>query len=172
VTAFIASCLVVVVMVGIVVLVGHRRPVGQPLTWGEAFVAALFVFVMMLFIYAVVPNQWILWANSTLRWRSDKFGIPVGPLHYLPNWPKTQGKVLVFIPEANNRLWPQGITFFGRGRITVPLAAINDLITTVIYAVGIGANLYLWSWWQKRGAKKVEIPELTSAYGRPLVKKA
>jgi hypothetical protein len=28
-----------------------------------------------------------------------------------------------------------------------------------------------WLWWQDRGKKRVQIPEITSAYGRPLVKR-
>jgi hypothetical protein len=171
VTAFIASVLAAVAMTGVVYVYGRRRPPGTPLTWGEAFVAALFVFGFMLLIYGVVPNQWILYANNILQWRSDKVGIPAGPLHNLPGWP-TQGKVLFFIPTSHNALWPQGITFFGHGRIRVTKAHVSDVVATLIYVVGIGGQVSLWSWWQKRGAKKPEIPELTSAYGRPLVRKA
>ena len=42
-TAFIFSILVTAVLVLIVVEMAKRRPPGTPLTWGEAFVAGLFV---------------------------------------------------------------------------------------------------------------------------------
>jgi hypothetical protein len=28
-----------------------------------------------------VPNAWLQWCTSGLKWRSDKTGIPLGPLH-------------------------------------------------------------------------------------------
>ena len=65
-TALIASIVATVIMTGAVVYIGRRRKPGTPLTWGEAFVAALFVFVFMLLLYGIWPNQWILYANNTL----------------------------------------------------------------------------------------------------------
>jgi hypothetical protein len=153
--SFAASLIVTAVMVGIVVLVARRRPPGTPLTWGEAFVAATFVFAIFVMIYGVVPDRFLRFADGELKWRSDAFGIPTGPLHL--------GK--------NGRLFSNGITFFGRGRIMLSLQAVRDIIASLIYVVAIGAQVYAWSWWQKRG-KKSEVPELeTSAYGRPLLRK-
>jgi hypothetical protein len=193
VTALIASILVVVVMTGIIVWYGGRRAPGTPLTWGEAFVGALFVFALMLFAYAIVPSQWLNYAGGPLRWRSDKIGIPTGPLHYIPSWPESHavpahkvhflwmtfhshpaghGKVLFFIPTDNGLLFPKGITFFGRGKVVVTAQVLQDTVATLIYVVMIGGQLFMWSWWQKRGATKPAPPELTSAYGRPLVRKA
>lgn len=142
-------------MVGIAILVARRRPPGTPLTWGEAFVAATFVFALFVLVYGIVPDRFMRWADGELRWRSDAYGIPTGPLHL--------GK--------NGRLFSGGITFFGRGRIMLSLQAIRDIIASGIYIVGIGAQVFAWSWWQKRGKAK-DLPELeTSAYGRPLVRK-
>ncbi|MEY2566194.1 MAG: hypothetical protein QOE35_723, partial [Actinomycetota bacterium] len=60
---------------------------------------------------------------------------------------------------------------FGRGRLTVTAAAVGDIIATVIYGVGVAGQGFIWAWWQRRGkAKPKELP--TSAYGRPLVKRA
>jgi hypothetical protein len=171
VTALISSILVVAVMTGIIVWYGGRRAPGTPLTWGEAFVGALFVFALMLFAYAIVPSQWLNYAGGPLRWRSDKIGIPTGPLHKLPGWPG-HGKVLFFIPVDKGLLWPRGLTFFGRGKIVITAQVIQDIVATVIYVVMIGGQVTMWSWWQKRGATKPATPELTSAYGRPLVRKA
>ena len=44
---------------------------GTPLTWGEAMVAATYVFFLMFWVYGVVPHQWLTWAQNELKWRSD-----------------------------------------------------------------------------------------------------
>ena len=156
-TAFIVSLVVTGLMVAAVILVGRRRPKGTPVTWGEAFVAAVWVFGLLLMIYGVVPDRWLRWADGELKWRSDSIGIPVGPLHFLGN--------------KQNVLFGDGITFFGRGRILVTKEVLRDIVASLFYVVfGLG-QIFLWLWWQKRGAAKPATPELeTSAYGRPLVR--
>ena len=47
---------------------GRRRPVGAPLSWGEAIAAATLVFGLMFWSYGVVPHQWLQWANNELQW--------------------------------------------------------------------------------------------------------
>jgi hypothetical protein len=149
--AFVTSCLVFLVATGAVMRYGQRRPPGTPVTWGEAMVAGVVVFGLMMLGYAIIPNQWLLWADNELGWRKDAFGIP---------------------NPFGKSFFEDGITFFGRGRIIVTKEAIRDLIAVVIYGVVLGMNIALWSKWQKRGQKK-ERPELTtSRYGRPLVRKA
>src|SRR4051812_6117088 len=145
------------VMVLIVVQVGRTRPKGTPLTWGEAFVAAVFVFALLLMIYGIVPDRFLRWADGELKWRSDPIGIPVGPLDFLGN--------------KENVLFGDGVTFYGRGRILVTKQDVRDLIASLFYIVfGLG-QIFMWLWWQKRGAVKPGTPELeTSAYGRPLVR--
>ena len=49
-------------------------------------------------------------------------------------------------------------------------AQVGDAIVVGIYLFFIGLNVFMWSWWQKRG-KKVSTELATSTYGRPLVKK-
>jgi hypothetical protein len=66
-----------IVSVGIIVAVASRRPVGTPLTWGEAMVAAVFVFWLMFLIYGIVPHQWLTFADNEWQWRKDK--ILLGP---------------------------------------------------------------------------------------------
>jgi hypothetical protein len=143
VVAFITSLVVTFAMVGVVFWVGKRRPPDAVLTWGEAFVAATFVFFLLLLIYGIVPNQWLLWADNELGWRKDTF----------------------FFGD-------DGITFFGRGAILFPQEVLRDIVATLIYVVGLGVNGFMWTWWQRRGKKAAQRPELTSAFGRPLVKKA
>ena len=163
---------------------GRRRPVGKPITWGEAFVGGMAVFAYMIIIYALLPNAWLQWVTGALRWRSDKTGIPLGPLHhwrvdafnthiFTIDWLRNGHKYLWFIPVDKGVAWPRGITFFGRGKLGFNAQTMGDIGATVIYVVALGAHFKGWLWWQKRGQAKPTVPELPrSAYGRPLLKKA
>jgi hypothetical protein len=148
--AFLASLFLTAAMVTTVVVVAKRRPPGTPLTWGEAFVAGTFMFALMLLMYGIVPNQWLQWAGNELGWRSDSIGIPT----------------------PFGRLFPTGLEFGGRGRITITAETIRDVVVATIYVVFLVGQVVGWLWWQRRGKKAAvpaEIP--TSAYGRPLVRK-
>ena len=69
--AFAVSVALLVGGIGLCIAVGRRRPPGAPFTWGEALVAATFVFGLMLLGYGIVPNQWLKWADNELLWRPD-----------------------------------------------------------------------------------------------------
>ena len=139
--AFIISLLVTGVFAGIVALVANRRRPGTPLTWAEAILAAVFVTAMMVHIYGIVPNQWLLWADNELAWRKDSY----------------------FFGE-------NGVQFFGRGRILIPKEVLRDVIATVIYVVAIVAHVLVWTGWQKRGKAKPGSTEVKeSAFGRPML---
>lgn len=155
--ALIASLIILGLCTAAVLLVAFRRPPNQPLTWGEAFVAATFVFGALFLAYGVVPHQFLTAADNEWRWRSDKFGIPLGPF----------GDLL----GLKNPMFEDGVTFFGRGRVMITAQTIRDLLVSGIYVGILVGQFVLWAWWQKRGKKAAETPELTSAYGRPLVRK-
>jgi hypothetical protein len=139
VVALIASTLLTVAMTLAIVPYGKRRPVGTPLTWGEAMLAATYVFAITVLAYGIVPHQWLILAESELNWRADR--ILVGP------------ESAIAVP------------------VTITFRVLKDLVATIIYVVFLGAHIAMWAIWQGRGkAKPKEIP--TSAYGRPLVKKA
>jgi hypothetical protein len=70
--AFICTLLVGFAGVGAVLWYGKRRPVGAPLSWGEAMAAAFAAMFLFLWWYGVVPHQWLTWADGELGWRSDK----------------------------------------------------------------------------------------------------
>ena len=72
--------LVTIAMVGAIFRIGRTRTPGTPLTWGEAFAAGVFVFFLLFLVYGIVPHQWLAWADNDLKWRSDKIGIPLGPI--------------------------------------------------------------------------------------------
>lgn len=70
--AFISTLLVGFAGVAGVLLYGKRRPVGAPLSWGEAMAAAVIAMFLLLWWYGVIPHQWLTWAEGELSWRSDK----------------------------------------------------------------------------------------------------
>ena len=148
--AFFASVIITGIMLAIVLAVAKRREPGTPMTWGEGFLAATFMFALMLMVYGIVPNQWLAWADNELGWRSDSIGVPT----------------------PFGRLWPEGLTFMGRGRVEITAQVVRDIIATVIYGVGFVGQIVGWLWWQKRGKKAAAPPAIeTSAFGRPLVRK-
>lgn len=161
-TAFIASVVVTLAMVGVLVFVAKRRPPGQRLTWGEAFVAAVFVFALLFVAYGVVPHQFLTLADNEFKWRDDKIGIPLGGLkvfgkHLLEPW-----------MDAPYIAFDEGIPL-PNGRFIITAQVVRDAIVGLMYGVLVAAQLIGWAWWQKRG--KQAPPELeTSAFGRPLLR--
>ncbi len=155
--AFLISLLIVFLMVGVIVRVAKRRPVGTSLTWGEAFVAGLFVFLLLFLMYGVVPHQFLALADNELKWRSDKIGIPTGPIGSGPGIKK-------------HLLFPDGIPL-PNGRFIVNAQILRDVLVAGLYIVFLLAQIKMWLWWQKRDkVKPADQGELTSAYGRPLVR--
>lgn len=138
---FSVSVILTLLMTAVVVLVMKRRPVDAPLTWGEAMVAATWVFGIFTLTYGIVPHEWLTWADSDLGWRPDRIFVGPGAI------------VETILP------------------FTVTYLVLRDLVAVTIYIIFFAGHIALWAMWQNRGkAKPKEIP--TSAYGRPLVKKA
>jgi hypothetical protein len=140
VTAFVGSFLLSLVMGASILWYAKRRPAGQLLTWGEAMVAATYVFFIMLWVYGVVPHQWLSYAEGELKWRSDSLLIGPGSHGFLKSSP-----------------------------VAISKATISDLVATLIYGFYLTGHVALWAIWQGRGKKQATEVE-TSSYGRPLVK--
>jgi hypothetical protein len=161
VVAFLVSLLISALMIGIIVRIGRSRPVGTPLTWGEAFVAGVFVFFLLFLLYGVVPHQWLAFADNQLGWRSDKIGIPLGPLGHALN-----GK----LGAKDGVLFPEGVPL-PNGHFIITAQVLRDIIAATLYIVFLVGQILMWLWWQKRDQRKPgDQAELTSAYGRPLVR--
>ena len=127
--ALVFSVIATLVLSAVIPLYARRRPVGTPLTWGEAMVAAAYVFLLMFLIYGIVPHQWLTYAGNELGWRKDKIML---------GWGEFLGKALPF---------------------TITYEAIMDIIATVIYGIGIGGQIALWMLWQNRGKERPkELP--------------
>ena len=143
--AFILSCIVAFLITGGIVAYSKRRPAGASVTWGEAMLGSFVVFFSMFWVYGVVPHQWLVWADNELNWRVDKFF--VGP-----------GGILKHSRDGG--FMPLDITY----------VVLRDLIAVVIYSIALGANIALWSIWQKRGQEADTAAPERSVFGRPLIK--
>lgn len=119
--ALVLSTLLLLAGTAAVVVYAMRRPPGSFLSWGEAMLAAVFVFLLMGLAYGIVPHQWLTFADSEIGWRSDK--ILVGP----------GGILETALP------------------FTLTYEVIRDVIAAGIYIVFLGAQVALWAVWQGRG---------------------
>ena len=127
--AFIASILGLLVTLAVIVRYLVKRPVDAPLSWGEAMIAATFVFWVMFLAYGIVPHQWLAWADNELKWRKDK--LLLGP----------------------GDIFQEAIPF------TISYEALRDIIAVGIYGVLLVLHVGLWMVWQNRGkAKPAELP--------------
>jgi phosphatidylglycerophosphate synthase len=146
VVAFVVSFAIAILGMLAVQLYGRRRPVGAPLSWGEALFAATFVFLLMFWAYAVVPNQWLQWANNELGWKPTRYLAQVGQWEFI-----------------NAPLPPFSISYEN----------LRDIIVVVIYGFFLTCHIAMFSSWQardKRAEKRAQRELAPSAYGRPLVK--
>ena len=141
--AFVTSLILAIAGNVAVVVYSRRRKPGQPLSWGEATLAATFAFVLFNLWYGVVPHQWITLADNEWSWRSDR--LVAGPWGIL---------------EAN-RFVP----------FTVTYVVLRDLIVVGIYGVAMGLHVWHWAQWQDR-AKAKPVVEPTTTYGRPLARRS
>jgi hypothetical protein len=131
----------------IIIMVLMRRPKSErPATWAQCMAGAVGTFAMFALAYAIVPHEWITFADKYLQWGTTKFMVRSG----------------------------QEILFF-KFPFDINMKAISDIIATGIYVVAFGLNLYLFVAWQQRGAEKAEVPDAppkTSRFGRPLRRRA
>lgn len=150
--AFIVSLLLTAAMVGPIFWYASKRPVGTPMTWGEAMLAGTYVFFILFWIYGVVPHQWLTWADSELSWRPDVI------------WLGPEGQMT--LPFVG---WVWETPWFP---IRVSAMVFRDIIAVLIYVAFLAGQVWMWVWWQNRGerAKAAAAIEPTSPYGRPLVK--
>ena len=125
-----------------------RRPADAPMSWGEANIGAMYVFLLLFWIYGIVPHQFLSYADNELQWRVDR--LLVGPTG------------LGFTDGEGLLSWalPFEITYL----------VVRDIFAVVIYGLGLAGNIAMFAVWQGRG--KVAPTEVVeqSTYGRPLVR--
>jgi hypothetical protein len=131
---------------------GKARDPGEPATWAECFAGAVGVFAMFVVGYAIVPSEWLNYANSYIQWGDNTKFV----------WKSSQQ--MLFFPVN----WPFSLDY----------PALRDIVVTLIYVVFVGANLKLWVMWQRRhevrepAAVAGDAPARRSRFGRPLRVKA
>jgi hypothetical protein len=147
-----------IVWIGIVVFVAHllfmvgsRKPRDpeQAATWSECFAGAVGVFALMALAFAIIPSEFLTFANADLQWGdSSKFVFQSGH------------EILGFLPVN----WP----------FTMDYPALRDIAVTLIYVIVLGGTLKLWVMWQRRNevpaATDDAAPTKRSRFGRPLRK--
>lgn len=151
--AFLSTLLVLFGSLAMLRPLARRRPVGTPMTWGEAMVAGTFVFFLMFWAYGVIPHYWLAWADNELSWRPDVL---------LADYEWAGGVTLGFFqPQELGGWFP----------FTINMLHLRDVLVVLLYVVFLGGQMYVWSWWQKRGTREPSTDVTTSDYGRPLVRK-
>jgi hypothetical protein len=143
--AFVASWIIMIlVMVGVLEY-ARRRPADRETTWGGAMLGATVIFFQLFWIWGVVPHQWLTFADNELGWREDRFLVG-------PSWG----------PDGQNLLeWilPFNMTYL----------VIRDIIAVSIYGVTIAFFIWAVVLWQDRG-KVAPAEVVQSTYGRPIVR--
>jgi hypothetical protein len=145
--AFVGSVLISLLMIASIFWYAKRRPVGTPLSWGEAMAAGTYVFFCLFWAYGVVPHQWLTYAESELGMRPD-----------------------AFLAGPSGTGWTREIP------VNISKETLSHLVAVTIYGVFLGLHVALWAVWQGRGDKverqRKALEEKTTAYGRPLARKA
>jgi hypothetical protein len=145
--AFVGSVLISLLMIASIFWYAKRRPVGTPLSWGEAMAAGTYVFFCLFWAYGVVPHQWLTYAESELGMRPD-----------------------AYLAGPNGTGWTSELP------VAISKETVSHLVAVTIYGVYLGIHVALWAVWQGRGDKverqRKALEEKTTAYGRPLARKA
>jgi hypothetical protein len=147
-----------IVWLMLVALAGHTmlmvasrkpRPADLTATWAECMAGAVGIFALFTIAYAIIPSEWLTFANANLEWGdSSKFVFT------------SHEQILGFLPVN----YPFNLDF----------PALRDIVVTLIYVVFLGANLKLWVMWQKRhevpaaASGDETTPARRSRFGRPL----
>ena len=149
--ALIVDIVLVALWAHALLLVASRNPRDpeRTTTWAEAYLGATATFAILALAYAVVPHEWLTFANGYLQW----------------------GDRSKFIFQSN-----QDMLFFPwHWPFNFDLPAVRDIVVTVIYVVFLGLNLKMFVMWQQRKlvpetpSDIVEAaPARTSRFGRPL----
>jgi len=143
--AFLFSFLLTTGLAFLAIPYAKRRPKGTPTSWGEAMLAATFVFGLLFLAFGVVPDRFIAHADAELGWSKNL--IIYGP-----------GDILK--PKALGGHFP----------FTMSYEAVRDIVVILIHVWYFGLLIFLWGKWQKRG-ETTSTEVATSTFGRPLVKK-
>jgi len=145
------SLLLIVMMVPIVIALRRPKP-DKPTTWAQGMAGAVYVFWLFLLVYAIIPHEFITFADQYLLWGQNKYVI----------------KSTTAIPFFTAFNWP----------FSIDMQAVRDVVVVGIYVVFFAANIALFVMWQNRKVKTEDDAEEKtvvvgrSRFGRPLKAKA
>jgi len=128
--------------VGIALFVGalHYRPStvpGEPATWVQSILGAMFVWVMLTLGYGVIPHEWLVFGNSYLNFDTTTFILRKGQWGgHVPPFEITRDKFV-------------------------------DAVAGGIYVVVLVINVALFVMWQKREIPDVAAEEELTEDGEP-----
>jgi hypothetical protein len=148
-TIVLAAMAAVVAHVFMLVVSRAPRDPERQTTWSEALAGAVGVFALFALGYAIVPHEWLTFANAKLQWGDNSKFI----------W-TSHDDILGILPVH----YPFNFDF----------PALRDIVVTMIYGVLLVTNLKLWVMWQHRLEVKAEpegteaAPARRSRFGRPL----
>jgi hypothetical protein len=140
------SIITIIMMIPVIVML--RRPKSdQPTTWAQAMAGSVYVFALLLLAYAVIPHEWITFADNYLQWGKDKYVI-------------LSTTEIPFLSGVN---WP----------FSIDMQAVRDIVAVGIYLVFFAINIALFVLWQDRKpasevAEEKPVVVGRSRFGRPL----
>jgi hypothetical protein len=143
---------VILVIMMVPLFIALRRPKSdKPTTWAQAMAGAVYVFALFLLVYAIIPHEFITFADKYLQWGKDKYVV----------------KSTTAIPGLSSFNWP----------VSIDMQAVRDVAVVVLYNIFFVGNIILWLKWQGRKTKTEDVEEKPvvvgrSRFGRPLKAKA
>jgi len=132
----------------LMVATSKERDPEEPATWAECFAGAVGVFALFVVGFAIIPSEWLNYANSYLNWGDTTKFV----------W--TSHQQMLFFPVN----WPFNFDY----------PSMRDTVAVLIYVVTLGLDLKLWVMWQRRHEVKEApaaaegAPARRSRFGRPL----
>ena len=118
--AFLLSFFGTIVLTLAVIPYGKRRPVGKPVSWGEAMLGAVYAFGVMFLAFGIVPHQWIDHADRNLGW--------------------TQRQASSSDPAASCKPQADGGWF----PFTLQYEAVRDIVVVLIHVIFFGLLIFIW----------------------------
>lgn len=156
---FILSMIAAVIVFAVGFIYAKKPRPNRERTWAEAMAGAVAVLAAMFLLYAIVPHEWISYADSRLGMTKDEVFLQHG--------------------YAGKHFWMFTITNIPFP-FTITWEVVQDMLTMGLYTVFLVLNLMLFKLWQKRPVESedaevvtdvVETPAGKSRYGRPLLKR-
>ncbi len=115
----------------------------QKMTWARAAFAAFLTWIELVVIFAIVPSEWLSFAQTDLNWSTQRVAVTVPPWLVLGN------------------------------HVDISYGALKDAISGGYHVVMLGAGAVFGLEVQKMRKGRpasAEKPQPRSPYGRPLVK--